>query len=128
MYDPDMLYTDGGIPFADVNNADGGELLPGNPAYQSGLEVIAYLYNRSIERHGENRAIYTQKDRKPSIYRVGVLDIEKSQLPGVAAEPWQTRRDRFVDRLEQFGLRQLEDRVSANVRLLEAALENQETE
>lgn len=56
------------------------------------------------------------------------LDPDRYLWPDAAAEPWQTRRDRFVDRLEQFGLRQLEDRVSANVRLLEAALENQETE
>lgn len=90
MYAPDMLYTDGGIPFADALNDDGGELKPGNPAYQSGLEVISYLYNKSASIYGENRAVYTQKTRDRDIYRVGVLDIEKSQLPGIAADPWQT--------------------------------------
>ena len=34
--------------------------------------------------------MYTQKDRRPEIYQVGVLDIEKSQLPGVQERPWQT--------------------------------------
>lgn len=34
--------------------------------------------------------MYTQKDRRPEIYQVGVLDIEKSQLPGVQEHPWQT--------------------------------------
>ena len=34
--------------------------------------------------------MYTQKDRNPDIYRVGVLDIEKSQLGGIQPEPWQT--------------------------------------
>ena len=51
---------------------------------------MAYLYNTSIRANGENRAVYTQKERRPEIYRVGVLDIEKSQLPGIAADPWQT--------------------------------------
>jgi len=31
----------------------------------------------SIRKHGENRAVYNQKDRRPEIYRVGVFDIEK---------------------------------------------------
>lgn len=35
----------------------------------------------SVRKHGRNQAVYNQKDRRPDIYRVGVLDIEKSQLP-----------------------------------------------
>ncbi len=51
---------------------------------------MAHLYNRSIADHGENRAVYLQKDRRPEIFGVGVLDIEKSQLPGIMPEPWHT--------------------------------------
>ena len=46
--------------------------------------------NDSIQVNGSNQAVYTQKDRRPEIYQVGVLDIEKSQLPGVQERPWQT--------------------------------------
>ena len=51
---------------------------------------MAKLYNTSIEKYGENRAVYLQKDRRPEIFSVGVLDIEKSQLPGIMPEPWHT--------------------------------------
>ena len=36
------------------------------------------------------RAVYTQKDKRPEIHSVGVLDIEKSQLPEISPKPWQT--------------------------------------
>ena len=48
------------------------------------------MYNDSISRHGRNEAVYQQKSRNEEIYRVGVLDIEKSQLPGIMATTWQT--------------------------------------
>jgi len=85
LYTPDMLYTDGTLPFGSMNND-----MPGNANYNAGLEAVAYLYNTSIEKHGENRAIYTNKDRRPEIYQIGILDIEKSQLPGIRSNPWQT--------------------------------------
>lgn len=87
-YTPDMLYSDGGLPFA--------QYTPGMPQsqldaqYREGLDVVSALYNASIRKYGQNRAIYTQKDRHPEIYHVGVLDIEKSQLPGIQKDPWQT--------------------------------------
>ena len=34
--------------------------------------------------------MYNQKDRRPEVYRIGVLDIEKSQLPDILPQPWQT--------------------------------------
>ncbi len=83
-YAPDMLYSDSGLPFA-----EGNEVVT-NEAYKYGLEAVAYLYNKSAEIHGENKAIYTQKSRKPEIYRVGTLDIERSQLPDISPEPWQS--------------------------------------
>ncbi len=86
LYQPDLLYSDGPIPFG----WHGGRSDPSDACFTKGLEAIAYLYNASIAKHGENRAVYNQKDRRPEIYQVGVLDIEKSQLSGINPEPWQT--------------------------------------
>ncbi len=84
-YQPDLLYSDGGLPF--VQTQEGPAL---ESEYKMGLEAVAYLYNTSIRKYGENRAVYNQKDRRPDIYTVGVLDIEKSQLPDILPYPWQT--------------------------------------
>ena len=59
-------------------------------AYAEGLQAVAHLYNTSIEKHGSNQAVYLQKDRREEIFTVGVLDIEKSQLPGIMPNPWHT--------------------------------------
>jgi alpha-L-fucosidase len=84
-YQPDLLYSDGALPFG------GPESIPGkDDAYRAGLEAVAHLYNSSIAKHGKNLAVYNQKDRRPEVYQVGVLDIEKSQLPDIRPEPWQT--------------------------------------
>ena len=85
LYQPDLLYSDGGLPFSAIHEA-----APSDPNYRLGLEAVSYLYNTSIKKHGENRAVYNQKDRRPEIYRIGVLDIEKSQLPDILPHPWQT--------------------------------------
>jgi alpha-L-fucosidase len=78
LYHPDLLYSDGPLPF-------------GEGQYEAGLEAVAYLYNASAARHGgANRAVYTQKDRSEAVYSVGVLDIERSQEPGVKKDAWQT--------------------------------------
>lgn len=88
-FQPELLYTDGSLPF-------GGHWLGktdtavNDVAYVKGLQAVANLYNTSIAKHGENQAVYLQKDRNPEIYSVGVLDIEKSQLPGIMPEPWHT--------------------------------------
>jgi alpha-L-fucosidase len=90
-YTPDLLYSDGGLPFGGRDPAANSSTTPeADPDYAWGLEAVSYLYNKSIEAHGENRAIYTQKDRRPEVYGIGVLDIEKSQLPGIVPRPWQT--------------------------------------
>ena len=86
-FTPDLLYTDGTLPFGE--DWHGGEPAV-NPDYSHGLEAVAYLYNTSVKKYGKNRAVYTQKCRKPEIYKIGVVDIEKSQLPGINPEPWQT--------------------------------------
>ena len=85
---PELVYTDGSLPFG-THWQEGGSS-PDPKAYEEGLQAVANLYNTSIEKHGSNQAVYLQKDRNPEIYRVGVLDIEKSQLPGVMPEPWHT--------------------------------------
>jgi alpha-L-fucosidase len=73
-YQPDGLYTDGGLPFGEI-----------------GLSIVAHLYNTSAKRNGGvNRAIYTQKDTDPAIYSIGVLDIERGQIDRPAKDPWQT--------------------------------------
>ena len=87
-FQPEILYTDGALPF-------GGHWLGRQEAinegdYEEGLKAVARLYNTSIEKHGSNHAVYLQKDRREEIYSVGVLDIEKSQLPGIMPEPWHT--------------------------------------
>jgi len=83
-YQPDLLYTDGGIPFGHPTSEIDYE------NYRTGLTAIAKLYNKSISKHGENRAVYNQKDRREDVYTVGVLDIERSQLPDILPHPWQT--------------------------------------
>lgn len=52
--------------------------------------MVAYLYNHSIKIHGENHAVYTQKCRYENVYRVGVLDMERSLLKKASRYPWQT--------------------------------------
>ena len=92
-FTPDLLYSDGGLPFVTgdaPHMPESGWLSDSDPLYQPGLEAVSYLYNRSIEKHGENIAVYTQKDRRQEIYSVGILDIEKSQLPGIQQSVWQT--------------------------------------
>ena len=89
-FQPDLLYTDGSLPFGVDWNGRKEIIEVRDEDYAQGLQAVAHLYNTSIEKHGENRAVYLQKDRQPDIYSVGVLDIEKSQLPGIMPNPWHT--------------------------------------
>ncbi|MEM2941669.1 MAG: alpha-L-fucosidase [Thermoproteota archaeon] len=93
-YNPDLLYTDGGVPFYWSEEAfrlywpkevEGRRA--NNP--EPGLHIIAHLYNTSVKIHGTNQAVYTQKDPSPEVYRVGVLDIERGMQAGIAEHPWQ---------------------------------------
>ena len=88
-FQPELLYTDGALPFGE-HWMGKQEAEPDPAAYAHGLQAVARLYNTSIGKYGENRAVYLQKDRRPEIFSVGVLDIEKSQLPGATEEPWHT--------------------------------------
>ncbi len=88
-FTPDFLYSDGALPFGGPwHGEQAGAICEDD--YREGLTAVAHLYNRSAEKYGANRAVYLQKDRREEVYSVGVLDIEKSQLPGIMPEPWHT--------------------------------------
>ncbi len=89
LFEPEILYSDGSLPFGTHWHGDGIKTRA-EADYKQGLEAVARLYNRSIGKHGSNEAVYLQKDRAPEIYKVGVLDVEKSQLAGITEDPWHT--------------------------------------
>jgi alpha-L-fucosidase len=74
-YEPDLLYSDGGIPFGDVGRA-----------------LVAHFYNSSIARHGKLEAVYNSKDLgSGEFYReAGVQDVERGVMSGINDLPWQT--------------------------------------
>ena len=75
---PDLLYSDGPLPFSTDGHA-------------AGARAVAHLYNMSARAHdGRNQAVYTQKTRDPGLVRVGVFDIERSQEPDIRPDAWQT--------------------------------------
>ena len=91
MFTPDLLYTDGGLPFGYCREGGHEYSIPiSHPDYIYGLDAVSYLYNKSIEKNGDNKAVYLQKDRREAVYSIGVLDIERSQLPEIQERPWQT--------------------------------------
>jgi len=71
-YQPDLLYTDGGIPFGEV-----------------GRSLIAHFYQQN------RQAVYTIKnmaDGEHGEYQdgVAVLDMERGVVDGIHPSPWQT--------------------------------------
>jgi alpha-L-fucosidase len=74
-YQPDLLYSDGGIPFGEV-----------------GRTIVAHLYNSSIARRGKLEAVYAHKGGGAGEFlpKAGVQDIERGVLEGVNPLPWQT--------------------------------------
>lgn len=75
-YKPDLLYTDGGIPFGAV-----------------GKTMVANLYNTSIAGHkGKNQAVFTHKDMGSGefIREAGVQDVERGGMSAINPVPWQT--------------------------------------
>ena len=89
-FQPELLYSDGDLPFggSQLDHDFTTEIDP--IRYRWGLQMLEYYYNKSIEWNGSNQAVYLQKDRRPEIYNVGILDIEKSQLTEAAEKPWHT--------------------------------------
>jgi len=72
-HQPDLLYSDGDVPFGDV-----------------GLNIVAHLYNTSVKAHGANEAVYNQKNADPTVHPIGVLDIERGVEPQAVPYVWQT--------------------------------------
>ena len=82
-YEPDLLYTDGSVPFGEV-----------------GRRLIADYYNRNAARHGgTSEAVYTLKhfatgpnalDHGEYVDGIGVLDLERGVIEGIRETPWQT--------------------------------------
>lgn len=79
-YHPDLLYSDGGLPFG---------------VYGRGM--LASLYNDSIARHdGRNEAVYNCKshhgntESEQFVEGTCVHDIERGVAGGIAKYPWQT--------------------------------------
>lgn len=121
-YKPDLLYSDGGLPFREV-----------------GRTLVANYYNQNIaDKDGKLEPVYNCKQRSnqsnaefiPSSY---VQDMERGLLPGINPLQWQTDTsigDWFYNtnwktkdtgtmyRSPEWGIRTLVDIVSKNGNLL----------
>ncbi len=72
MYKPDLLYTDGGVPF-------GNEV---------GLSMVAHFYNQNAADHGGVcEAVYNCKQVSGGRW---VEDLERGIMPKIDPDPWQT--------------------------------------
>ncbi len=118
-YEPDLLYTDGSVPFGEV-----------------GRRLIADYYNRNAARHnGVSEAIYTLKHYSEGanalnhgeyVDGIGLLDLERGVVPGIREAPWQTDTcighwyydRRAVYKTAEHVVRMLVDIVSKNGNLL----------
>ena len=107
-YHPDLLYTDGGVPF-------GNEV---------GRSMIAHFYNQDAARHDGNvEAVYNCKQRSDGRW---VEDLERGIMPKIDPHPWQTDTsigDWFYNRNWKFRpvswvIHMLVDNVSKNGNLL----------
>jgi alpha-L-fucosidase len=76
-YDPDILYFDDSV-------------FPLYPSTDVGPRIAAYLYNRSIERHGKLEAVMTGKGLNATQRKAILLDIERGVTGGADPIPWQT--------------------------------------
>ena len=73
-YQPDLLYTDGGIPF---------------DAW--GYKLVSHFYNVNAKLHGGKvEGVYTSKNRKDCEQGTCALDIERGVANDIMPEPWQT--------------------------------------
>ena len=75
-YQPDLLYSDGGIPFGVV-----------------GKTLLANYYNSNIKNHhGKIEAVYNHKDIGSGefVAEAGVQDLERGVMEGINPLPWQT--------------------------------------
>ena len=73
-YQPDLLYTDGHLPFEEY-----------------GLKMVSHLYNLSAQSNGGvTYAVYTSKLASDCAIGTCVLDHERGVADGIADNPWQT--------------------------------------
>jgi alpha-L-fucosidase len=73
-YQPDLLYSDGHIPFE-----------------AWGLSLVAHFYNTNAARHGGKvEAVYTSKRREDSATGTCVFDVERGVVESIWPAPWQT--------------------------------------
>jgi alpha-L-fucosidase len=73
-YQPDLLYTDGHLPFEDY-----------------GLKMVAHLYNVSAQLHGGmTEAVYTSKTATDCAIGTCLIDHERGVSDAISANPWQT--------------------------------------
>jgi alpha-L-fucosidase len=75
-YQPDLLYSDGSLPFG-----------------SHGRELLAHFYNSNAARNGKLEAVYNcKKVDDGGQYADGmcVRDMERGVLDGISPEPWQT--------------------------------------
>ncbi len=73
-YQPDLLYTDGPIPFEEY-----------------GLRLVSHHYNENARRHGGHvEAVYTSKRREDCDGGACVLDVERGIVDRIWPDPWQT--------------------------------------
>jgi alpha-L-fucosidase len=84
-YEPDLLYSDGAVPFG-----------------EAGRRLVAHFYNVNVARHGGKlEAVYNLKDMREYDARtgvchgdyvegVGVRDMERGVVDGIYPTPWQT--------------------------------------
>lgn len=81
-YHPDHLYFDGAIPFQGEDNG------------QTGMRVIAHLYNHSLAvNEGRQEAVMCIKRiDNHGVYLDGAatLDLERTRLDKIEERPWQT--------------------------------------
>ncbi len=73
-YQPDLLYTDGALPFEEY-----------------GYHAVANLYNVSARLHGgQPEAVYTSKRPKDCAVGTCVLDFERGLANQIRPDTWQT--------------------------------------
>jgi len=79
-YKPDLLYSDGALPFD-----------------ETGRSLLAHYYNANMAAHrGKLDAVYCLKDWRTQpghgdyVEGIGVQDVERGGLSGIKPAPWQT--------------------------------------
>ncbi|RYD26504.1 MAG: alpha-L-fucosidase, partial [Lysobacteraceae bacterium] len=74
-HQPDLLYSDGGLPFGETGRA-----------------LLAHFFNRNIARGGGLQAVYNCKDSGSGAFDPAwaVQDVERGVLKGINPLPWQT--------------------------------------